>query len=155
MASSAVVAPRGSPFLTELGNLTPAWHHYLANIEKLTKGLVQTDIGGSLAVIAQRVDALEEQVAAAEEVFRKKNWAFAYTEEAQIINSGMTLVVDHGLNSTNLLAKGFNTDFAGGNAVSQSFVVINENTIQINLIAGTYGGNGKPKAWVLALYELD
>lgn len=155
MASNAIVAPRGSAFISERGNLTPAWHHYLAQIEILTKGITVTDTGAALAQIAQRLDALEVLVTEAEKLFSTRNWAFVYRSGTEIVvtGSGQILTVNHDLGTRKVIARGFNSDFSGGNAESQRTIVIDENTLQIQVLGGTYGGNGNPRAWVLGFYD--
>jgi hypothetical protein len=157
--ADAIVAPRASPFINANNRLTPAWHNYLSNIERLTKGIVATNVGSSLAAIAERITALEEQVTAAEEAFTaSKNWAFrSFTKQDGIteLNDGHTLQIEHGMNTMHLIARGFNNDFSGGNASSHDVRINNANNIQINSGGGTYGGNGDPRIWILAFYGFD
>jgi hypothetical protein len=157
MASSAIVAPRGSAFLTERNNLTPAWHHYLAQIEILTKGITVTDTGAALAQIAERIDTLEKQVTEAEKLFSTRNWGFHYSSGNEITttNSGMFLTVNHDLGTKHVIARGYNDDFSGGNSTTHVTHVVNEHQVTVLLSAGTYGGNGNPEALVLGLYGYE
>lgn len=150
--ANAVLAPRGSPFLSELGNLTPAWHHYLAQIEGLTTGLLATDTGSSLAQIEARISALETAVTEIEAVYKRKNWAFSFVENATVLNDGNFVRARHNLGTRFLIARGFNSDYDGGNACSHVAKIVDDDTVDIAFVAGTYNGNGSPRAWVLGFY---
>jgi hypothetical protein len=157
MASNAIVAPRGSAFLSERGNLTPAWHNYLSQIEVLTKGITVTDTGAALAQIADRIDTLEAQVAEAEKIFSERNWAFVSrpASEIAVAGGGQLLTVHHDLGTKHLIARGYNDDFSGGNSTTHWARIIDENTIEIMLSGGSYGGNGTPAALVLGFYGYE
>lgn len=146
MASNAIVAPRGSPFVTETGNLTPAWHHYLANIETLTTDLVTTFDGQALLAIEARISALEDAVTALEEAFPKRNWRFFYTANAPVSSNKCTVV--HDLDTKLTLSRVFTQD--QGKTWSSALQDGNSNTG--NSITFQAFGNGAGEAWVLGLY---
>lgn len=156
MVSNAVVAPRGSAFISERGNLTPAWHHYLAQIEGLTVGLAASFDGQLLIEIEARLAIMEEAVAKAEADFPKRNWAFYYTDQAEIVTGTGNdhCIIHHDLNAQKAIARA--QDFFGTSSdmISSYTQFTNDgNTIDLTMSAGSYQGNGRCEAWVLGFYD--
>lgn len=154
MASNAVVAPRGSRFISSSGNLEPAWHYYLANIEGLTTDLATTIDGQLLLDIEARISALEDAVAAAEEILPKRNWRYFHTETASshTDSEGATnCTVTHGLNTTLVLIRA--QDHFSGQTLSSSVQRSNNGNTVVLSMGANYTGNGNSEAWVLGMYE--
>lgn len=145
MASNAVVAPRASPFLTEMGNLTPAWHHYLAQIEGLTKGLLETTQGAALAEIEAKLTELETLTATAEVEMKKRNWGFFYTEEP--VPSGDNVIINHALGTRFLISRAQQrTDATYTGHLNE---IIDDGSVMVLFT----GGVGAPmRGWVLGFY---